>query len=151
MKTVEQKAKQAAYQRAYWASLPAEKRHEISAKAYASAKNRGTIKRGSRTREQRAAEYRRLSTPVKNKFSAIKKSYGLSQADWEDLLWAQAGLCAVCCLVMTPGPDTCVDHDHITGKVRGLIHRTCNVMLGQGNDDALTLQGGADYLLAGAA
>ena len=48
------------------------------------------------------------------------------------MLIAQRGLCAIC---QAP-PDgqwkvLCVDHDHETGKVRGLLCVTCNTMLGR--------------------
>jgi len=82
----------------------------------------------------------------REKFASIKCSYGLTQEQWTRLLWAQAGLCASCCQAMSPGFNTCVDHDHVTGAVRGLVCRNCNVMLGQSRDSALTLRGGADYL-----
>ncbi len=88
------------------------------------------------------------------KNGALKSRHGIDLETFEFLLERQAGLCAVCCLAMSPGRDTCIDHDHrccpderSCGKcIRGLIHRTCNTMLGHSKDDALTLCGGADYI-----
>lgn len=40
----------------------------------------------------------------------------------------------------------CVDHDHVTGKVRGLICQTCNITLGYVADDVNTLHNMIDYL-----
>lgn len=39
-----------------------------------------------------------------------------------------------------------VDHDHETGKVRGLLCNSCNVMLGHSKDDVAILQKGIEYL-----
>jgi hypothetical protein len=42
------------------------------------------------------------------------------------MLIQQSGLCAMC---NKPMKDPVVDHDHETGKVRGLLHHRCNVGL----------------------
>lgn len=53
------------------------------------------------------------------------------------------GECSICEYPMTP-PG--VDHDHETGKVRGLICRKCNTGLGMFRDDPLILERAANYL-----
>lgn len=53
----------------------------------------------------------------------------MSIADYDALLAAQGGRCAIC--GARPGRrNLAVDHDHATGKVRGLLCTTCNVKLG---------------------
>lgn len=55
--------------------------------------------------------------------------YGIDYATVQALLLAQHGRCALCGDAFTKsGP--CVDHDHETGSVRGLLHRGCNIALG---------------------
>jgi hypothetical protein len=42
----------------------------------------------------------------------------------------QGGVCALCGTPMTLKNPAVLDHDHTTGKVRGVLHRGCNSMLG---------------------
>lgn len=62
-----------------------------------------------------------------------KRKYNLSPADYEALQVTQAGLCAIC-----GGKNRdralCVDHDHTTGKIRGLLCTNCNQGLGRFKD-----------------
>jgi len=39
-----------------------------------------------------------------------------------------------------------VDHDHITGKVRGILCRSCNWLIGHSKEDPGTLESAAQYL-----
>lgn len=72
--------------------------------------------------------------------------YGLSPCQFRGLLEQQAGLCGVCCEPMTPGKQTHVDHDHLTGEVRGLLCHHCNVGVGMFRDDSIRLASAAAYL-----
>lgn len=42
----------------------------------------------------------------------------------------QGGRCAICGNTLAPA-DAVLDHDHVTGEVRGVLHRGCNSMLGK--------------------
>jgi hypothetical protein len=66
---------------------------------------------------------------------------------------AQGGRCAICRKEETARwrntgvvRDLCVDHDHDTGRVRGLLCDACNVMLGRSGDDPVVCESAADYL-----
>jgi hypothetical protein len=73
--------------------------------------------------------------------------FGLSLEDYERRLDAQDGGCAGC--GARPGDGVlAVDHDHATGRVRGLLCRGCNVALGQVRDAPETLRRLAAYLEA---
>jgi len=78
------------------------------------------------------AGYRR-SNPNKSKLIArkahLKKSYRLTLADYERMLDEQAGVCAICSESCATGQRLAVDHDHTTGKARGLLCRRCNTKL----------------------
>ena len=68
-------------------------------------------------------------------------TYGLWSSNYEALLESQGGVCAIC-----GEPPTVVDHDHKTGKVRGLLCSGCNLALGHMKDNAGALRAAADYL-----
>ena len=69
--------------------------------------------------------------------------YGLTLADVEHLLSLQSGRCAIC---GSPDPQH-VDHDHESGRVRGLLCFNCNGGLGQFKDNVENLQRAAKYLI----
>jgi transposase InsO family protein len=77
---------------------------------------------------------------------ALKKKYGLTVDAFNSLQARQCNHCAVCREWL--GDDVAVDHCHKTGKVRGLLHRQCNVGMGSLRDDPVLLRAAALYLKA---
>lgn len=75
----------------------------------------------------------------------IGANYKISLTEYRDLLTEQKDKCAGC---LEPfGEHTPrVDHDHQTGKVRGLLHSKCNSTLGFVDDDPDKLESLAEYL-----
>lgn len=73
----------------------------------------------------------------------IKTKYGISSEFYQSMLAEQKGKCAVCLLPMSP---PCVDHDHVSSNVRGLLCRDCNWILGKAKDDPTLLRRAAVYL-----
>lgn len=63
----------------------------------------------------------------------LKQEYGMTLEDYYKRLADQGGVCAACGEppTMTPkrGNRLVVDHDHETGRVRGLVHYRCNTMM----------------------
>lgn len=72
----------------------------------------------------------------------LKRRYGLSAEDVDAMVEAQGGLCAVCGV----RPPEHVDHDHVTGAVRGVLCSGCNQGLGNFRDSATALRRAADYV-----
>lgn len=73
-----------------------------------------------------------------------KQKYGISRADYDEMLRQQLGICVIC----KWRPATQVDHDHKTGTVRALLCLKCNAGLGAFHDDVEAMCRAADYLEA---
>lgn len=76
---------------------------------------------------------------------SIEYKYGLSEVEYAALISKQNNLCAVCG-EKQERKVLCVDHDHKTGKVRGLLCGNCNVGLGNFRDNIRILQSAIGYL-----
>lgn len=74
-----------------------------------------------------------------------RKAYGTCGRDLRE---KQGDLCAVCARDLKALPDKHlhIDHDHKTGRVRGLLCHWCNVGIGKFFDSAAVLRKAADYL-----
>ncbi len=81
----------------------------------------------------------------------LKSEYGISQAIYKEMLANQQGRCAICSTDKPRGPWNvfCVDHCHVTGKIRGILCYACNTTLGAVGDDLKGLQRFVDYLTLG--
>jgi hypothetical protein len=75
------------------------------------------------------------------------RRYGLSLADYRALQERQGHACAICRKVTRA---LCIDHCHVTGRVRGLLCRSCNSALGFCADDPRLLRAALAYLQAAA-
>jgi endogenous inhibitor of DNA gyrase (YacG/DUF329 family) len=62
--------------------------------------------------------------------TALKSLYGITVDDYDHMFALQGGVCAICKDVCGTGRRLCVDHDHNTGRVRGLLCMSCNQKLG---------------------
>jgi hypothetical protein len=83
------------------------------------------------------------------------KQYGLDLDGYNALRKKQKYCCVVCKKheedisqgrAKTPATALHVDHDHVTGKVRGLLCTNCNIILGKCYDDAKILEQAIKYL-----
>ncbi len=78
----------------------------------------------------------------------LRKVYGMTVGDYERMLTAQGGGCAVCaCAHSRRGKYSFhVDHNHETGAVRALLCGGCNSALGHMHEDADRIRKLADYI-----
>jgi hypothetical protein len=74
-----------------------------------------------------------------------ERRYGITGAAYAALVEKQGGVCALC--ATRPGPNRLsVDHDHETGRIRGLLCAKCNKALGIFGDSVEGLQRVIEYL-----
>ena len=99
---------------------------------------------------RKAANQWRENNPEKvkkyRKITELRKKYNLSYEDWLKLWEKQNGRCAICGRFFDKPSNACTDHNHKTGKVRGLLCPNCNSALGFLNDDVDLMLKAAVYL-----
>jgi hypothetical protein len=90
---------------------------------------------------------RHKENPERTKNNDLKRLYGITLDEHTQMYEAQNGVCAIC---KGEGDGKwkklCVDHDHTTGKVRQLLCRNCNMVLGQVGDNTNLLEEMIKYL-----
>lgn len=75
------------------------------------------------------------------------QNYGITPEQVETLALGQGGVCAACGEVPGNKNGFHVDHDHSTGKIRGLLCHGCNLALGNLKDDPARISGLYEYLI----
>jgi hypothetical protein len=83
--------------------------------------------------------------------SIYKRKFGISLAEYDAMLEAQGGKCAICGTSELTGHGAkygrfSVDHDHVTGEVRGLLCHPCNIGLGSFKDNVEVMKNAIFYL-----
>lgn len=127
-------------QRKYRAANP-EKTREASRKWRAAnpEKHRNAVKRWRKANPERDREIMRASL------------YDLAPGDYDAMLTAQGGACAICRQPETATRNgvvkaLAVDHCHDSGVTRGLLCQRCNTAIGSLNDDPALIEAAAAYL-----
>jgi hypothetical protein len=77
----------------------------------------------------------------------LKRKYGIGELEYNNLLAVQFGCCAIC------GKNAshykrrmAVDHDHVSGKIRGLLCVKCNRGIGCFEENQVLLDKAKEYL-----
>lgn len=93
----------------------------------------------------------RKANPEFRRHEVVRDLYGITIAQYKQMVIDQKGLCAIC-----GQPETwrwkgklcglTVDHDHKTGKIRGLLCNACNRALGNFHDSQALLESAIAYL-----
>lgn len=116
--------------------------------------NKVATKKYRQTKKGKAAAYRatriqQKKHPEKLREYAIKYNYNLSPTQYKAIWDNQEGLCAICKVQLSSLSLKAVhvDHDHSSGKVRGILCNCCNLGLGQFRDSILYLDAAKRYLM----
>ena len=89
------------------------------------------------------------ANPDKKRDRHLRRNYGITLAEFNRMVLAQGSKCA-CCGTDKPGGkhnQWCVDHDHVTGAVRELLCKDCNIVLGIIEDSPEHLQRLLQYII----
>jgi len=110
-------------------------------------KHKNDPERIEKIRQANQRYYKENMTEERRRRQYLRYHYGITLEEYATLLDEQGERCAIC--GMTPednGRRLCVDHDHKTGVVRGLLCLCCNTVLGNARDNPKILRTGALYL-----
>ena len=122
------------------------------AKAWAEAnpeRNRSRARKWSEENAEYARQRSRqwyCNNTDKKRARDLRIKFGITPEIYETMLASQNGVCAICSKSCKSGKLLAVDHDHNTGRVRGLLCMECNTGLGKFLDSAELLRKSADYL-----
>ena len=88
---------------------------------------------------------------IKDKNTKLKKAYGITLEEYEELLSKQNGKCVICNIdnngkYRSKLRAFAVDHCHSTGKIRGLLCSDCNTGIGLLKDNVNFLESAIKYL-----
>jgi hypothetical protein len=115
--------------------------------AYAK-KNRARIRKRQREWREKSGYSTSPARLAQNRKDWLRK-YGLSPAQFDSLLAAQNGVCAICGSAhsrMKNAKRLYVDHCHVTNMNRGLLCFRCNSLLGNAGDSLEVLRSAIQYL-----
>lgn len=93
------------------------------------------------------AKYRK--TPggkLADRKSTLKRKHNMTLAEFDDLLMGQGGVCAICKGKDWTKHGPAVDHDHRSGKIRGILCYRCNLAVGLMKDNPETIMSAFLYV-----
>ena len=99
--------------------------------------------------KERVDGYRKkwtMANPRKVRNKTLLYTSGITLEEYEAMLKSQKGVCAICKRISSDGRNLCVDHNHKTGKIRGLLCSWCNKGLGSFRDERKRLAEAVRYL-----
>jgi hypothetical protein len=99
-----------------------------------------------RLNEYRREYRRRPERKTADREGYLKRKYGLTLEQYDAMLEAQNGVCAICGEARPEERTLHVDHDHVTGVIRGLLCFRCNNALGDFREEYELFRRAADYL-----
>lgn len=130
-----------AYQKAYF------KRPDVMARRYTQTRRETRPEVRADHNEKQALRARSASGRRLKFKNHLWRKFRMTVEDYARMLSAQAFCCAACGDPLALDKHTNVDHDHATGKVRGVLCGPCNRALGQARDSVPRLSALIQYLI----
>jgi hypothetical protein len=90
---------------------------------------------------------RKLRIQMNARISQFKRRYGITIEQYDEMFQEQGGVCAICQQECSTHQNLSIDHDHETGKVRGLLCLRCNHTIGRAGEDVELLLKMIDYVM----
>lgn len=84
--------------------------------------------------------------PVKTRSYLLKHNYGITIEDFNLMFQNQGSVCKICKNSNTSGKNWHVDHNHSTGKIRGVLCSSCNQALGLTKESINILKSMINYI-----
>jgi hypothetical protein len=97
--------------------------------------------------KRRWRENSKSKSPLGDKKAYLRKRYDSTSEEIERIKVEQGNCCALCGEEFLVKNQAVVDHDHETGDIRGIIHASCNAMIGMAHDKPEILILGSEYLM----
>ena len=101
---------------------------------------------------RKSYELNKQSVLIRSRKRHLEKTYGISAEDYLHMMIKQQNRCAICGQYETRYTKTgdikplSVDHNHITGEVRGLLCNDCNALVGFAKEDVEVLNNAINYI-----
>jgi len=95
-------------------------------------------------RECNSKQAKGRHNPTRAKDLQLRRLYNITLDDYNTMYNKQQGLCSIC---GDKHDVLCVDHCHSTGKVRGLLCRGCNLMIGNSQERSEVLERAKQYII----
>lgn len=109
---------------------------------------RGTLCKECKTRKINSWKAKNTNKVLSYRRKTLLNKYSLSEDDQAELLRKQQHKCKICDISFNSlhSKNMCIDHDHVTNKVRGILCSNCNLLLGYSKDNISTLEKAISYL-----
>jgi hypothetical protein len=131
-----------AYNKEYFA------RPEVKERAKMRNAQRRHVRKAYKLTEEGKVAERRYRQTLRSKSlqesSRLKQRYGITLDEYFVLVESQQKACAICGVI--PEVKLHVDHDHETGRIRGLLCGSCNRAIGLFKDNVNLMLKAAEYL-----
>jgi len=118
---------------------------------YKSPRGRDSLSRYEESADRKESKRLYRQTPkgrailTKASRDAELRQVGVTERQYQRQLRNQRGMCAIC-NSLPNGTSLCVDHDHMTGKIRGLLCHACNIGIAKFDDDPNVMRRAIIYL-----